>query len=471
MLSSSRNSLESLDLPLTSRLLAIVSSLAFILVVAFGARVGFAWSQQREIPHEILASVPFAQETGSIALALSEGQGFSSPFRSNTGPTAWLVPIYPFLLSIIFRVLGPMNLHSFAAIVSLNIVFSTLTCIPIFYIGQRLGGRAVADLAAWLWVLLPGAIMIPFEWVWDTSLSAFLVALLLYLTLCLSDSRNVPDWLAYGALWGFSLLTNASIGALLLPWIGWAFYRQSKLAAASETSGTGNPSRAASPTNAHPLRNFSTWRGPLLSLALAALCCLPWTVRNYVQFHELIPLRSNFPFEFWSGNNSIFDPYGGSPMARITQAAEVRQYKQLGETAYMADKWRRAKEFVRTHPRLEVQLTRERLTTTWFCTKTPVADFLETDSWLIRIIFLYNAVLFIGAVGGIFVLARRRNIFAFPLAAAPLFFPLVYYITHVSLRLRHPLDPVLVILTAVSIAALSSAARAKFSGNTSGKTA
>jgi hypothetical protein len=470
MLSSFRNFRESLDLPLTSRLLAVVSSLAFILVVALGTRAGFAWSQQRKIPHEILATVPFAQETGSVALALSAGQGFSSPFRNNTGPTAWLVPVYPLLVSAIFRVCGPMNLHSFAAIDTINIIFSTLTCIPIFYIGQRLGGRAVASLAAWLWVLLPSAIMIPFEWVWDTSLSAFLVALLLYLTLALSDSHKVRDWLAYGAWWGLSLLTNASIGALLLPWIGWTFYRQAQ-ATASATSGSGNPCRATSSANAHPLKCFSTWRGPLLSLALATLCCLPWTVRNYVQFHKLIPLRSNFPFEFWSGNNSIFDPYGGSPMARITQFAEVRQYKQLGETAYMADKWRRAMEFVRTHPRLEVQLTRERLITTWFGTKTPIADFLETDSWLIRIIFLYNAMLFTGAVVGICVLGRRRNIFTFPLAAAPLFFPLVYYITHVSLRLRHPLDPVLAILTAVSMTAFSSTVSAKFSGRASRRTA
>jgi hypothetical protein len=458
-------------LPPTSRLLALVSSLAFILAVALGTRAAFAWSQQRKIPHEVLATVPFAQETGSVALALSEGQGFSSPFRNNTGPTAWLVPVYPLLLSAMFRVLGPMNLHSFAAIVSINIIFSTLACIPIFYIGQRLGGRAVASLAAWLWVLLPSAIMIPFEWVWDTSLSAFLVALLLYLTLAGSDSRKAQDWLAYGAWWGVSLLTNASIGALLLPWIGWTVYRQAQLATASETPGSSNPSRSTSPTKAPPLRYFTTWRGPLLSLALATLCCLPWTVRNYVQFHRLIPLRSNFPFEFWSGNNSIFDPYGGSPMARITQFAEVRQYKQLGETAYMADKWRRAKEFVRTHPKLEVQLTRERLITTWFCTKTPIADFLETDSWLIRIIFLYNAMLFVGAVVGIWLLGRRRDTFTFPLAAAPLFFPLVYYITHVSLRLRHPLDPVLAILTAVSINALSSAVSARFPGHTSRPTA
>ncbi len=468
MLSSFRNSIESLELPLTSRLVAIVTSLAFILVVALGVRVGFAWSQQREIPHIVLASVPFAQETGSVALALCQGQGFSSPFRNNTGPTAWLVPIYPLLLSAIFRLFGPMNLYSFAAIVSFNILCSTLACIPIFHIGQRLGGRAVASLAAWLWVLLPNAIMIPFEWVWDTSLAALLVALLLYFTLSVDASRKLRDWLVYGALWGFALLTNASIGALLLPWIGWTFYRKPQLATASETPGT---THSSSPTNAHPLRNFSTWRGPLLSLTLAVLCCLPWTIRNYVQFHKLIPLRSNFPFEFWSGNNSIFDPYGGSAMARVTQAAEVRQYKQLGETAYMADKWRSAKEFVRTHPRLEVQLTRDRLITTWFCTKTPITEFLETDSWLIRIIFLYNAILFIGAVVGIFVLARRRNIFTFPLAAGPLFFPLVYYITHVSLRLRHPLDPVLVILTAVSIAALSSAARTKSSGGNSQRTA
>jgi hypothetical protein len=438
-------------LSLKFRLSAVITSLAFILAAAAVARTAFAWNQQRKIPHEILATVPFAQETGNIALALSSGQGFSSPFRNNTGPTAWLVPVYPLLLAGIFRIFGPLSLPAFSAAVSLNIVFSATTCVPIFYIGRRLGGHAVASSAAWLWALLPTAIMMPFEWIWDTSLSALLAALVLWFTLYISDSRSVPEWCGYGALWGFSLMTNASLGALFLPWLNWSAYRLIR-------------PRQSDPAAVEPntSRSRPAWRLPALAAAIAILCCAPWTVRNYLQFHKLIPLRSNFSFEFWSGNNSIFDPHGGSPMARITQFGEVRQYTQLGETAYMADKWQRATLFIRSHPQLELQLFRDRLITTWLCTKTPIADFLSTDEWLVRVIILYNALLFFGSIAGIIVLYRRRSMFVFPLFAAPIFFPIVYYVTHVSLRLRHPLDPVLALLTAVSLVAFWQVLRTHF---------
>jgi hypothetical protein len=436
-------------LPLRSKFIAVISSLAFVVAAAAIARTTFAWSQQRKIPHEVLATVPFAQETGSIALALYNAQGFSSPFRNNTGPTAWLVPVYPLLLAGIFRIFGPLTLSAFSAAVTLNILFSAAACVPIFYIGKRLGGPAVASVAAWLWALHPNAIMMPFEWIWDTSLSALLCALLLWFTLYLADSRTAREWSAYGALWGFSLLTSASLGALFLPWLGWLAYSQF---------------RSRGPAS-HSRSEFTSTRAlrlPALAAAIAILCCAPWTVRNYLQFHKLIPLRSNFSFEFWSGNNSIFDPHGGSLMASITQYGEVRQYTQLGETAYMADKWQRATLFVRTHPQLELQLFRDRLITTWLCTKTPLADFLSTDEWPVRIIFLCNTVLFLGTIAGIVALDRIRNPLAFPLAVPPIFFPIVYYITHVSLRLRHPLDPVLALLTAVPLVAFWQTLRERF---------
>ena len=53
--------------------------------------------------------------------------------------------------------------------------------------------------------------MIPFEWIWDTSLSALLAATLLWATLELADSDRVRDWCGYGLLWGFTLMTNPSL--------------------------------------------------------------------------------------------------------------------------------------------------------------------------------------------------------------------------------------------------------------------
>ena len=39
-----------------------------------------------------------------------------------------------------------------------------------------------------------------------------------------------------------------------------------------------------------------------------------------------------------------------------------------------------------------------------------------------------------------------------PLAVFPLIFPCLYYVTHADLRYRHPIDPVVCLLTAVAVA-------------------
>ena len=56
--------------------------------------------------------------------------------------------------------------------------------------------------------------MMPFEWIWDTSLAAFLRATLLWATLKFAESRRLRDWCVYGLLWGFTLMTNPSLGSL-----------------------------------------------------------------------------------------------------------------------------------------------------------------------------------------------------------------------------------------------------------------
>ena len=82
-------------------------------------------------------------------------------------------------------------------------------------------------------------------------------------------------------------------------------------------------------------------------VSVAALCCLPWTIRNYVVFHRFIPVRSNLPFELWLGNNDIFDEHARNGRKSITRTEEARRYAQLGETGYMAEKWELATSFMR----------------------------------------------------------------------------------------------------------------------------
>ena len=51
-------------------------------------------------------------------------------------------------------------------------------------------------------------------------------------------------------------------------------------------------------------------------------------------------------------------------------------------------------------------------------------------------------------------LLLTRNDFALPVASFPLAFPLTYYLTHASLRFRHSIEPILVLLTAIAADAL-----------------
>jgi hypothetical protein len=415
-----------------AKLAAAVTSLWVILAVAGARRVGYAVEQVRITPAEALASAPFEQETGNIAMAVAAGEGYSSPTRKHTGPTAWLTPVYPLLVAGIFRVFGIFTLHAFYVAAALNILFSVATCITIFFVGLRIGGPArgvaAASVAAWIWALFPNAIVIPFQWIWDTSLTALLAATILWATMALAGSSRTRDWCAYGLLWGFTLLTNPSVAAalpFLLAWLWWS----------GRTTGANGMARS---------------KRVAIALGLAILCCIPWTARNYERFHRVIPLRSNFAFELWLGNNYVFDPH--APInARVTRYGEERRYGQLGETAFMQEKWRLATEFIRAHKRLELRLTWWRFLDFWLGSHRPLEDFESSDSAWIRVIFLVNLLTALGGVVGLVALWLRRKSLAFPVAAFVLAVPIVYYITHGSLRYRHPIDPILALLTAIAV--------------------
>lgn len=412
------------------------SSLVLILLVAFAARLSFAWNQSRKIPAEALASAPFAQETGNIAYSLASGKGFSNVFRRDTGPTAWLTPVYPLMVAAAFKIFGTFTIASFFSLVFLNILFSTAVCIPLFYAGQRVANLAVGAAAAWLWALFPGAIMVPFEWIWDTSLSAFLAAALLWATVLLPDSARIRDWCAYGLLWGFTLMTNPSLGSLLPFLLAWAAYRARKRQA---------------PLPSAP--RFTWAKASTIALGLAILCCAPWTIRNYLVFHRFVPLRSNFPLELYIGNNENYDDKHPHYPGFITKERETFRYFRLGEVPFMDEEKRKAMAFIVAHPRVELILFGQRFAAFWTGLPNALQNFLDTDSWLVRTLMLCAALSGVGALAGIAVLLRRRSIYTVPLAAYPIVFPFLYYITHTSLRYRHPIDPVVLLLTAIAVQA------------------
>src|SRR6266705_2991964 len=86
----------------------------------------------------------FGWETGRVARSIAAGQGFSSPFSEPTGPTTLIPPAYTYLVAGVFKLFGVYTTSSALAILTLNNIFSSLTCLPVFFIARRVFGLYAA---------------------------------------------------------------------------------------------------------------------------------------------------------------------------------------------------------------------------------------------------------------------------------------------------------------------------------------
>src|SRR3954462_7024646 len=159
----------------------------------------------------------FGWETGRIARAIALGHGFSDPFHGATGPTAWIAPLYPYFLAGVFKVFGIYSNPSAWVALAVNSIFSALTCATIYYIGREAFGEKsrVPAWSAWAWALLPSQMFWAIRFPWETSLSAYLLSVVVLLMLRHEGKATIAHWLGFGALWGGIALSSPALLSLL----------------------------------------------------------------------------------------------------------------------------------------------------------------------------------------------------------------------------------------------------------------
>ena len=409
-----------------SLLVRAICSVPVIAIIAFAVRTAFLIQAQHYALIPINANTPFGYETGRIARSIAMGKGFSSPLSVESGPTGWLTPIYPYLLAGVFRLFGLYTYSSWLIIVTLNCIFSALTCYPIYYIGKRIGGIGVAALGAWMWAFFADAIIMPTAWIWDSSLAALIAAGIVLMTLRVWGSDSLSEWAIYGALWGLAAMVNPSILAVLpflLCWFAWEKHRVN-----------------------------TSWLAEVgLVSMLVFAACVPWTIRNFVVFHQFIPLRSNFGLELWLGNNSKVPDTWAGELHPNDYPPERAEFQRLGEIAYMREKQREALAFMRSHPLDTARFMWRRFVDTWTGNWDPIQDIWSNASSYERTLLLSNIAMSLLGLMGLLILSRQKHPMAVPLALFPLIFPIIYYVTHPSRRYRHPIDPVMITLTAFAV--------------------
>ncbi|HYL68595.1 MAG TPA: glycosyltransferase family 39 protein [Candidatus Limnocylindria bacterium] len=361
----------------------------------------------------------FAGETGRIAQSIVAGKGFSSPLFGETGPTAWMTPIYPYMVAGTFKIFGIYTKPSAIILLSLNSLFSALTCVPIFFIARRNFGYRVARAAGWTWAFFPYAIYFSADFIWATTLTTFLLSLIFLCALHLEDSTRPIVWIGFGLLCGISALTDPIVLSVV-PLLGaWACSR-----------------------------HYQCVRKWALAAAGAALAFLvvvmPWFVRNYRVFHVAIPFRDNFGLELYLGNNGDtwhFAPSGHHPS---DSASEMSEYAQLGESAFMARKRRQAFEYISGHPGTFIFLSLRRMIYMWTSFWSFSSRYLQEENLDPPNIVLCTTMTVL-ALLGLRRAYRERSSLVMPYAIVLVFFPLVYYITHPEDYYRRPIDPILLV--------------------------
>jgi hypothetical protein len=365
-------------------------------------------------------------ESGKVAWSIAMGKGFSGLWYGLDGPTAWISPVYPYLLAAVYKLAHMDNYAARVGAQIMNCAFASLTCWPIYAVGRKIFSVRTGLLAAWAWVVLPTAIQIPMEWIWDQSLDALLVALLLWATLELRENSSTANWSAYGLSWAFAVLTNPGLGVMLPFFVGWLVVQRKR----SELESGHLVERTA---------------------LFFILAMVPWTLRNYKEMGAFIPVKSNFGLELWLGNNPAVKHVWSPELHPWASPEGLLPLLENGEIRYNKMKQAEAMAFIGAHPGTFLRLTSERILDTWTSWYEADGEVWLKALGLSRAFVIFYAGFSLLAFVGLF-LAMRSHIAGSALLLYSLaLFPLVYYITHSNAHYRHAIDPALTILSAYAL--------------------
>jgi Dolichyl-phosphate-mannose-protein mannosyltransferase len=354
----------------------------------------------------------FGTEMGRVARSLTEGRGFSSPMPLPTGPTAIVGPVYPLLLALIFKIFGVYTTGSAIAILTLQCIFSSLTCLFIYLCGRDTVGETVGKLAALAWTVFPLTILFAATRIWETSLSGMLAVALFWYMLRLPHSSSVLRWAKTGALLAIAALINTSLVILSIPFLLSAAWKQRV--------------RFVLPAIA-------------AGLSLAVVIS-PWLIRNHIQFGRFM-LRSNFPLEFRVGNNELSSGQKVNELHPARSLEMNQHWQAAGEKRFMAEQNEFNSNYVSAHPRAFAFAILNRMLNYW--TGAWIAPTKEYPNNWPSIIGISSLSLL--ALLGVSRLIAGGNPAGWTYAGCFLLYPLVYYLTTSQPRFYHTISPLLVI--------------------------
>ena len=377
----------------------------------------------------ILATKSYLQiehtEIVRVATSLAQHGTFADAFGPHTGPTAHVSPIYPILLSGIFRVFGTGTAGEIA-----QEVFSSLIA-SLTYAGLPLLSAAAGfdPLLGGVAGILGG--MLPVNY-WSETKGSFEAALagFMLMILCIATLRSwrlqnlsAASAVALGMICGIALLVSPSLAPVMVTSLVAGFVLFARTAA----------------------KQYN--RFALIVIVCAVLCLTPWAIRNKIALGGTVWSRSGFGLELSISNNDVaaanwldnIESGWFQSSHPYYSRVERERVRSMGELAYNRTKMKEAMHWIVTHPAHFTHLCLERVYYFWFPKMTrPIQRALM-------------AVLACGGFAGVIRMLRSHSRFAWLFLITLTAYPPVYYLVESFARYRCPIDWMLVFLTVFAV--------------------
>jgi 4-amino-4-deoxy-L-arabinose transferase-like glycosyltransferase len=381
---------------------------------------------------------PFSDpaEYDAVAWNLARGLGFSLASPSGSlYPSAVSPPLLPWIVSLLYAVVG----HRYLAALLLQCVLAALAPLLLAALGGSLFDRRVGLVAGWLCVVHPVLVFFSAHLLTENLLVTTQL-LALWLSVRWVERARAGRALGAGLAWGVASLARPTVLLLPVVVLGWAWGAlRGRLA---------------------PVRRLGQAALLLLGLALAIG---PWTLRNALVLHAFVPVATRGGGALWVGNNpqvwgDLLRRGGGAARSFYDYAED--EFRGLDEIQRDALARRRAVAFLRAHRDEWPAMALAKLarfwrvsaegggTGTWQRPGSPLTGVLRrVDPLLIWSLPIFPLALW----GVIRLLCGPRRWFASLVLWVILYFNLLAAVFWGSLRMRMPIEPLIVLLAAVAL--------------------
>ena len=243
-------------------------------------------------------------------------------------PTAFMPPLPVFLDLAVFGLLGVTS-AALKVLIGLNVVFGSQVVLWTGRVAQRMfGSRLISLLAACFCAINP---VFVFSAATYHAVNLYLLLfLVMFDAMTREDTAPAATVVVAGAAWGLAILARTEylvLGAVMVIWAA---------------------------------MHGRQWRRAAVTMIVAALFVVPWTVRNYEVFGRFIPVADSVGYNLYKGFNPEANGSGhwvdinGVARRRLGPALaavpHVRNYEVLTDGVYLHG----ALEFIRSAPAPEL---------------------------------------------------------------------------------------------------------------------